>query len=64
VNSFLYEDFITIQIALPYEEGGLITIFHEQGQVERLDHKPGGVEIQGRIPGRLFSYFNAYQKEN
>jgi len=64
VNSFLYEDFIPIQISLPYEEGGLITIFHEQGQVERLEHKPGGVEIQGRIPGRLFSYFNAYQKEN
>jgi GTP-binding protein HflX len=62
-NSFLYEDFIPIHISLPYQEGGLITIFHEQGQVEKLEHKPGGVEIQGRIPGRLFSYFHAYQKE-
>jgi len=61
-NSFLYEDFIPIQISLPYQEGGLITIFHEQGQVEKLEHKPGGIEIQGRIPGRLFSYFHAFQK--
>src|SRR4030043_1523900 len=64
VNIFLYEDFIPIQISLPYQEGGLITIFHEQGQIERLEHKPGGVEIQGRIPGRLLSYFHPYQKEN
>ncbi len=62
-NSFLYEDFIPIQISLPYQEGGLITMFHEQGQVEKLVHKPGGVEIQGRIPGRLFSYFYAFQKK-
>ena len=63
-HAYLYEDFIPIQISLPYEEGGLITLFHEQGQVERLEHKPGGVEMQGNIPGRLLSYFHAYQKEN
>jgi GTP-binding protein HflX len=63
-NTFLYEDFIPIQIDLPYQEGGLITIFHEQGQVDRLEHKLGGVEIQGRIPGRLLSYFHSYQKGN
>jgi GTP-binding protein HflX len=63
-NSYLYEDYIPIQISLPYQEGGLITIFHEQGQVERLEHKSGGVEIQGRIPGRLLSYFHPYQKDN
>lgn len=63
-HTHLYEDFIPIQISLPYQEGGLITIFHEQGQVERLEHKPGGVEIQGRIPGRLLSYFHPFQKDN
>jgi GTP-binding protein HflX len=64
VNGYLYEDFITINISLPYQEGGLITIFHEQGQVEKLEHKPGGVEINGRIPGRLLSYFHPFQTEN
>jgi GTP-binding protein HflX len=62
-NTYLYEDFISVYISLPYQEGGLITIFHEQGQVEKLEHKSGGVEIQGRIPGRLLSYFHPYQKE-
>jgi len=63
-NVYLYEDFIPVQISLPYQEGGLITIFHEQGQVERLEHKSGGVEIQGRIPGRLLSFFHPFLKEN
>ena len=48
---------------LPYQEGGLIKIFHEQGQVDRLEHKPGGVEIQGKIPGRLLSNYHKYQKD-
>ncbi len=64
VHAYLYEDFISINISLPYQEGGLITIFHEQGQVEKLEHKPGGVEINGRIPGRLLSYFHPYQTDH
>jgi GTP-binding protein HflX len=63
-NTFLYEDFIPVKVMLPYQEGGLITVFHEQGQVERLEHKSGGVEIQGRIPGRLLSYFYPFQAVN
>jgi GTP-binding protein HflX len=63
-HTYLYEDFIPIHIILPYQDGGLITIIHEQGQVERLEQISGGVEIQGRIPGRLLSYFRQFQKEN
>ncbi len=63
-NTFLYEDFIAVQIFLPYQDGGLITLFHEQGQVERLEHISGGVEIQGRIPGRLLTTFSPFLKEN
>jgi GTP-binding protein HflX len=63
-HTYLYEDYIPIHIVLPYQEGGLITIFHEQGQVERLEQISGGVEIQGRIPGRLLSYFHKFQNDN
>jgi len=62
-HTYLYEDFIPIHISLPYQEGGLITLFHDQGQVERLAQVSGGVEIQGRIPGRLLSYFRPFQKD-
>jgi GTP-binding protein HflX len=62
-HTYLYEDFLPIHVLLPYHEGGLITLVHEQGQVDRLEHVSGGVEIHGRIPGRLLSYFHPFQKD-
>ncbi|MFZ2095483.1 MAG: GTPase HflX [Anaerolineales bacterium] len=64
VHTYLYEGFIPIHIYLPYQEGGLITLFHDQGQVEKLEQVAGGVEILGRVPGRLLSYFHPFQKNN
>jgi GTP-binding protein HflX len=62
-HTYLYEDYIPIQIFLPYQAGGLVSLFQEQGQVDKLEQVSGGVEIVGRIPGRLLSYFHSYQKE-
>jgi GTP-binding protein HflX len=62
-HTFLYEDYMPIDVYLPYQVAGLMTLFQEQGQVDKLEQVAGGVEIQGRIPGRLLSYFHAYQKE-
>ena len=62
-HTYLYEDYIPIQIFLPYQAGGLVSLFQEQGQVDKLEQVSGGVEIVGRIPGRLLSYFHSYKKE-
>ncbi len=62
-HTFLYEDFVPLDVYLPYQEGGLITLFQEQGQVERLEQVAGGVQILGRIPGRLQSYFHPFAEE-
>ncbi|HSB65548.1 MAG TPA: GTPase HflX, partial [Anaerolineales bacterium] len=63
-HAYLYENYISITIFLPYQEGGLITLFHEQGQVEKVGQVSGGVEISGKIPGRLLSFFHSFLKEN
>lgn len=60
VNNNLYENLIFLSVLLPYEEGGLIALFHEQGQIEKVEHKSGGVKIQGRLPVRLVSRFTPY----
>jgi GTP-binding protein HflX len=33
VSEQLYENYISITVRIPYDEGGLIALFHEQGQV-------------------------------
>lgn len=62
VQQQLFENFIPIEIYLPYKEGSLISIFHEQGQINRIEHMEGGVNIKGNIPGRYLSHFSQFEK--
>ncbi len=61
LRSTLYETFSPMLVRLPYQQGQLISLFHEFGQVERLEHGRKGVLIQGRIPGRLVAQFKPWQ---
>jgi GTP-binding protein HflX len=57
----LFENFTPITVQIPYTEGQLISLFHEQGQVTLIEHKRKGVAIQGYIPNRLLARYAAYQ---
>ncbi|MBN8655515.1 MAG: GTPase HflX [Anaerolineae bacterium] len=57
VQEELFEAYEQIEVRLPYKEGALISLFHELGQVERVEHERGGVRIHGAIPGRLVAQF-------
>jgi GTPase len=61
VNQRLYEAQSFITVRLPYSEGSLVSLFHEQGQVTRIEHGEEGITIQGRLPGRLLASFRPYQ---
>ncbi len=58
IQKELYETYTPILVRLPYQQGALISLFHEAGQVERIEHEHGGVVMQGRIPGRLAAQFS------
>lgn len=64
VKEELYETFMPIKVFLPYQQGQLISTFHESGQIELIEHTKGGVIIQGRIPGRLITQFTDWQAAN
>ena len=57
VSEKLYATYEPLVVDLPYEEGGLIALFHEMGQVEEVQHHRGGVRIRGRVPGRLVARY-------
>jgi GTP-binding protein HflX len=61
IKSELFETYVPIKLWLPYQQGQLISMFHEAGQVEKIEHKRGGVMIAGRIPGRLVAQFKEWQ---
>jgi GTPase len=62
VNENLYDTYTPIRVRLPYQEGGLISLFHDQGQVELVEHGQSGVIIQGRLPGRLLARYRPFVK--
>ncbi len=57
IQKTLFETMTPICVRLPYQQGNLISLFHEMGQIERIEHMRGGVLIHGRLPGRLLAQF-------
>jgi len=60
INEHLYETYTPVLVRLPYQEGGLIAAFHDQGQVERVEQTHQGVLIQGKLPGRLLARYQPF----
>lgn len=61
VHVKLYESFTPVTVHLPFQEGALIALFHEQGQVETVEHTRRGVRMEGRLPGRLVARFRPFE---
>jgi GTPase len=62
ISDQLYETYQSVKVYLPYQQGGLISLFHDSGQVERLEQVPGGVLIKGKLPGRLIARFKPFTR--
>jgi GTP-binding protein HflX len=56
----LFESMSPVVVRVPYRVGGLISRFHEQGIVEKIEHEKEGVLIEGRLPVRLLSDYRPY----
>lgn len=56
----LYEKMIEVELFLPYQEGALIALFHDEGLVTMTESRTSGVVIAGSIPGRHFVRFQPY----
>lgn len=59
IENELFENYTQISVQIPYTEGQLISLFHEQGQIEQIENNRKGVFIQGLIPGRLLARYQS-----
>jgi GTP-binding protein HflX len=55
---------VPVQVLLPYKRGDLLSMMHERGQVDGVEHLAEGIEVYGRLPARLLPYFAPYQPAN
>ena len=56
----IVQNFKRLSVLLPFNEGKLVSIFHEKGHVETLEHLEEGVSINGLLPIELLSFFEPY----
>ncbi len=57
----LFEHMIPMAVRIPYSDGSLIALFHDQGIVDYAENEQNSVLIRGTIPGRLMMYFRQYR---
>jgi GTP-binding protein HflX len=60
----LYIVMVPVSVRLPYEQGRLISLFHEHGLVEDEQHIEGVVKMEGRVPQRLAWAFQPYRDDS
>jgi GTP-binding protein HflX len=60
VSDNLYANLVPMKIVVPYRQGQLISLFHEQAIVDHVEHQAEGVALEGRVPERLAARFKAY----
>ncbi len=60
IEKELFFSFIPVLVRLPYQEGKLISLMHEQGKVESSDHQKNGVVVNGSIPVRHLPLYEPY----
>lgn len=59
----LYGRMEPISVSIPYRDGRLINLFHEQGVVEHIEHSRTHVSMRGRLPRRLRDAFQRYDQD-
>jgi GTP-binding protein HflX len=60
IEEELYETYIDIDVQIPFNEGQLISLFHEKGQVQLVEHDEEGVHMRGLMPRRFLYPFEPY----
>ncbi len=60
IRSRLFESYEPVEVEIPYNLGGLISLFHEEGQVNQIENRYEGVLIQGRLPVRHLTKYKPY----
>ena len=56
----LFEKMVPIRVKLPYSEGALIALFHDQGVVDYIENGRSDVIMEGSIPTRYLTTYQPY----
>ena len=59
----LFSAYVHLDVLLPYNQGHLVSVFHEKGHVQKLEHTETGIRILGYLPKELVAHFAPFQRK-
>ncbi|TDA64715.1 MAG: GTPase HflX [Chloroflexi bacterium] len=62
IEGQLFENYTQVTVHIPYRDGQLISLFHEQGKVESTKPVETYITIKGMLPTRMLFHFRNYMK--
>jgi GTP-binding protein HflX len=60
IESVLDAALVWVRVRVPYQQGELVALLHQQGKLELEEHGPEGTLIEGRVPARLAAALQPY----
>lgn len=60
VEYVLEEAMVPLSVAIPYQRGDLVDLFHKRGLVQQESHDGQGTHIQGKIPAAFVARFREF----
>jgi len=60
VGRELLTAYTALDVLLPYDQGQLVSVFHEKGHVQSLEHTGKGILISGYVPKEIQAQFTPY----
>lgn len=63
INDQLFRSLVPIEVIIPYINGNLISLFHEEGIVDNLKNLRTGVQIKGKLPKRWIASYQPFLKK-
>jgi len=60
VGRELLTAYAALDVLLPYDQGQLVSVFHEKGHVQSLEHTEKGILISGYVPKEIQAQFIPY----
>ena len=60
VGRELLTAYTALDVLLPYDQGQLVSVFHEKGYVQSLEHTGKGILISGYVPKEIQAQFTPY----
>ncbi|GCF07803.1 GTPase HflX [Dictyobacter arantiisoli] len=62
ISNALIEQFVSLDVILPYDRGDLVAQFHQYGTIELEEYVEQGTHLRGHVPDNHSGPFYAYQQ--